>query len=689
MSYRIAVDTGGTFTDIALIEEERGSIEVAKVSSRPDNPSLAVMAGIMKIINQKDISPDSVSYLLHGTTVATNALLELKGAKTALITTKGFRDVLEIGRQTRPALYDFFQRKPTPVVPRENRFEIPERILYNGKVKESLQVSHLKYIIQELKEKQVESVAICFIHSYRNPHHEQTVKDLLKKEMPQLFISCSSDVLPEFREYERMSTVCINAYVMPAIKRYLEDLERSLKCKKIKSPLYIMQSNGGIITSGVAREQSARTVLSGPAGGVIAGLFLAKNLGKRNLITMDMGGTSLDISLIYQGTPRYTTESNIGGYPLKLPVIEIHTIGAGGGSISRLDQGGALKVGPESAGASPGPVCYGKGGLEPTVTDANLVLGRINPEYLLEGEMEGCLNKAQNSINEKLAVPLNTTLEQAAEGIVKVVNANMVRGIRVVSVEKGYDPREFSLVAFGGAGPLHAAELARELGIVEIIVPPNPGINSALGMLAADVRRDYVLTRIMKEERLDESKLEELFESMKIEALDELKKEGFKQDTISFIRSVDIRYPRQAYEINVTLADGKLQKKDLKEMVNKFHYLHQQTYGYSRDGEKTQMVNLRLAAIGEMQPLMIREEERTKEADPSRALLSYRNIYFSGKHIKTPVYKRHKLEAGNKIDGPAVIQQLDSTTVLFPGQIASVDSYNNLIIREKEEKACD
>ncbi|PKM84069.1 MAG: 5-oxoprolinase [Firmicutes bacterium HGW-Firmicutes-13] len=679
MTYRIAVDTGGTFTDIALIGERDDTVKVAKVPSTPENPALAVISGIKKILKENNLTPEFVSYLLHGTTVATNALLELKGARTALLTTKGFRDVLEIGRQTRPDLYNFFRRKPVPVVTRDLRFEVEERIFHTGKVMKELDRQSIDQIIKTLKEKQVESAAICFIHSYRNPVHEEMVKNMIAEELPEIFVSCSFEVLPEFREYERMSTVCINAYVMPAIKKYFEYLEDSLQKERIKSPLYIMQSNGGIITSGVAREQSARTVLSGPAGGVIAGLFMAKTTGKKNLITMDMGGTSLDVSLISQSAPSYSTESCIGGYPLKLPMIEIHTIGAGGGSTARLDTGGALKVGPESAGAYPGPACYGKGGIAPTVTDANLVLGRINPGYLLEGEMKLNLDKAREAVYKKLALPLGITLEEAAEGIIKVINANMVRSIRVVSVEKGYDPREFAMVAFGGAGPLHAVELARELAVEEVIIPPNPGINSALGMLAADVRRDYVLTRIMREEDITPGKLEEFYEQMESEALDELEREGFEPGIISFMRSIDLRYPRQAYEINVPLPEQKLRDEDIKKTVKSFHHFHKQYFGYSHVNECTEIVNLRLAAVGKMGTLKIKEYEAEGE-DPFKALLNTRQVFFSGKYMDTPVYNRQLLKPGNVIYGPAVIEQLDSTTVIIPGKSGYVDKYHNLII---------
>ncbi|UNC92367.1 hydantoinase/oxoprolinase family protein [Candidatus Contubernalis alkaliaceticus] len=679
MTFRIAVDSGGTFTDIALLDENRKKLHITKVPSTPDNPAIAVMTGVLKVLTENKVSSQEVSYFLHGTTVATNALLELKGAVTALITTQGFRDVLEIARQTRPSLYNFFQTKAPPIVPRELSFEVEERILYNGQIETPLNQEHLSVLVKILKEKGIESAAVCFLHSYLDPQHEKIVKKILTKELPQVFVSCSSEILPEFREYERASTVCINAYVMPTIKKYLEDLEMRLTDEKIKSPLYIMQSNGGIISSKMAREHSARTLLSGPAGGVNAGVHLSRLMEEPNLITMDMGGTSLDVSLIVEGQPRYSTESSIGSYPLRLPMIEIHTMGAGGGSIAFIDSGGALKVGPESAGAVPGPACYGRGGDRPTVTDANLVLGRINPEYILAGDMKIFPEKSVQAIQKHIAAPLGLTLEEAAEGIIKVVNANMVRGIRVVSVEKGFDPREFALVAFGGAGPLHALELAQELAINKVIVPAQPGINSAMGMLAADIRRDYVLTRIMREENIQVDYLEDLFKELQSKALKELEREGFKYENLLFYRSADLRYPRQAYEINIPLGAEELNKKTLEQMVNEFHDIHLKAYGYNRQEEIIEIVNVRLSVVGKMHSFQ-HKAERLVDRDLSRASNIFRSIYYNGKYIKTPVYNRDEMAPGGKIKGPALLEQLDSTTVITPGKTAYIDSYRNLII---------
>ncbi len=679
MSLRIAVDSGGTFTDIALLEEESQKIHITKVPSTPENPAIAVMTGVLKVLGENHAAPEAVSFFLHGTTVATNALLELKGANTALITTRGFRDVLEIGRQTRPALYSFFQRKEPAVVPRELRFQLEERILYNGEIQTPLKEEDVYSLVKKLRNKNIQSAAVCFLHSYRNSKHEKIVKEILQQEMPEVFLSCSFEILPEFREYERTSTVCINAYVMPAIKKYLEHLEVKLEQEKIKSPLYIMQSNGGIISSWMAREHSARTVLSGPAGGVNAGVFLSKLIKEPNLITMDMGGTSLDVSLISGGQPRYSTESSIGSYPLKLPMIEIHTIGAGGGSIAAIDSGGALKVGPESAGAVPGPACYGRGGGRPTVTDANLVLGRISSQYLLAGEMGIYPEKSAEVIEEHIAKPLGVSVEDAAEGIIKVVNANMVRGIRVVSVEKGYDPREFSMAAFGGAGPLHALELAQELAISRVIIPPRPGINSALGMLTSDIRRDYVLTRIIREEDLTPQCLEQLFGEIQSKALEELKLEGLSYDNLNFNRSADLRYPRQAYELNIPLSSALLMEKELNKMIEDFHSSHLRSYGYNRQEESVEVVNIRVTAVGKLYSMKVRAE-KTSPGDTPGALKSTRKVYFHGEFFKTPVYNRDLLSPGSRVEGPAIIEQLDSTTVITPGKLAHVDPCYNLVV---------
>lgn len=676
--YKLGVDTGGTFTDIGLIDEETSQIAVTKVPSTPNNPALAVLEGVKAIVEQVGISCKDIDFFIHGTTVATNALLELKGAKTALITTEGFKDVLHIARQTRPKLYDFWSRRPAPQVPRRLRFEVPERILYTGEILKPLEVEAVQSIAQKLKKEKVEAVAVCLLHSYANPKHEIQIKEILQREYPELIVTLSSEILSEYREYERMSTVTINAYVMPKVNKYVSHLADKLKEMGVKSDLYIMQSNGGVITSETAREASARTVLSGPAGGALAGIFVCQQTDTDNIITVDMGGTSLDICLVENKEPRYTTESQIGGYPIKLPMIDIHTIGAGGGSIAWIDAGGALRVGPESAGAVPGPVCYQKGGQEPTVTDANVVLGRINPGYILGGRMEMDVEGARRAIKEKIADPLGLNVEEAAAGIIRVVNANMVRGIRVVSVENGYDPREFSLVSFGGAGPVHAVEMAKELAMKEVIVPVNPGITSAIGMLTADVRHDYVQTYIVPTNEVQLNELEELYGKLESEAIAQLAEEGFGKENMVFIRTADMRYAGQAFELGVSVPAGKLKNEHITAMEKQFNETHMKHYGYQRLGETIELVNLRLVALGKLPGLKIKGKATLTSTKPEA--ITSRKVYFNDGFVETAIYNRDNLLPGQQVTGPAIIEQLDSTTVVFPGQTARVDAFNNIVI---------
>ena len=677
--WRLAVDTGGTFTDVCVIEEGSGQLAVAKVPSTPSNPALAVIAGIDKLVEKGEITAKSISFLLHGTTVATNALLEHKGAPIAMLTTLGFEDILQIGRQNRPELYNFWARRPTPIVPRHRCYGIPERVLYTGEILTPLDESKTEAIVREIKESGIYSVAVSLIHSYANPLNEQKIKTIISKIHPEAYVTLSSEVLPEFREYERTSTICINAFVMPKVNDYVADLENRLKQQGVASELYIMQSNGGVITAGMAREMSARTVLSGPAGGVLTGVLLSRAIEEPNLITIDMGGTSSDISLIEAYSPRLTTESQIGGYPIKLPMIDIHTIGAGGGSIAWIDSGGALRVGPESAGAEPGPVCYGRGGQEPTVTDANALLGRINPSYLLGGEMKVYLEDARQVVEERIARPLAMDVQRAAEGIIAVVNANMIRGIRRVSVEQGYDPREFALVAFGGAGPLHAVQLAQALNMTKIIIPPYPGIASAFGMLSADVRHDYVQTYISLSSDLRLEKLQSIYEDMEKQGKEQLRQEGFPDESIVVDRFADIRYARQAYELSVPVKGGRLSAEDISAVAESFHERHERNYGYARRGEGVEFVNMRVVALGKLPDMRLSEEVSTTAQTPEP--MGERDVTFeAAAKVRTPIYHRDQLVQGREISGPAVVEQLDSTTLVFPEYRAAADRFGNLII---------
>lgn len=676
-SFRLGIDTGGTFTDVALLDENKNEIYITKVSSTPENPNQAVVRGMEKIIKEKNIDPTQVRFFIHGTTVATNALLEKKGASSALITTRGFADVLHIGRQERPNIYDNKVRRPNPLIPRYLRFEVEERLDHKGHVLSELKEKEVEKIASKLTAEGVKSVAVCLLHSYKNPVHEKKIKEIM--EGRNFYITLSSDILPEFREYERMSTTVINAYVMPIMNRYIEILESELKKYHLKSHLYIMQSNGGVITAQDAREVSARTVLSGPAGGTLGSSYTSHLLDRPNVLSLDMGGTSADISLIYNGKPEFTTQSIIGGYPINLPMIQINTIGAGGGSIAWLDAGGALRVGPESAGAEPGPVCYNRGGVEPTVTDANMLLGRLSPEYILGGEMRVVYEKAIDVIKEKVATPLNLSIYEAAEGIIKVINANMIRGIRVVSIEKGYDPREFSLIAFGGAGPLQAAELAKEMDINEVIIPLYPGISSAIGMLTADVRHDYVQTKVKPLATITVEEIEEIFSHMMEEAYQNLRKDGFTEENLEFRPFVDLRYSKQAYELTIPVNDRKITSSTLDKLTANFHSTHHKTYGYHREGhDEVELVNVRLISTG-LLPRLKLSRGKVEERKVCRSSIK-REVYFSGGFQTTSIFQRNELENGHVVEGPAVIEQLDTTTLILPGQKGIIDEFSNIII---------
>jgi len=685
MNYRIGVDTGGTFTDIALLNDEQGDIYVTKVPSTSEDPSSAILSGVEQLLKDTGISEKQISFFIHGTTVATNALLENKGAKVALITTKGFKDVLQIGRQNRPDLYSFKARKPDPLIPRNLRLEVSERINYLGEIVQPINVNEVREIIRQLKGQDIEVICVSLINSYTNSTHERLIKEIVESELPNILVSLSSDVLPEYQEYERTSTVAINSYVMPKMKKYLYNLEENLSQKNFSTDIFIMQSNGGVISIETAAEVPSRTILSGPAGGALAGIVVSNMTGRNNLITIDMGGTSLDTCLIENGNPYFTTMSEVGGFPIKLPMIEMHTIGAGGGSIAWVDSGGALRVGPQSAGAVPGPVCYGKGGDKPTVTDANVVLGRLNPEYILGGKMKMDVENARKVIKREIADPLGIGVEEAAEGILRVVNANMVRGVHKISTEKGHDPRDFTLVAFGGAGPVNAGDIANELGCKEIIVPKYPGLTCAIGMLGADVKHDYVQTVMVNTADLDLEELAENFMELQNSAITQLQKEGFTFDNITLLRSLDMRFKGQAYELNVELVSSEITNENLELTIEKFFEQYIKLYGHKPGIEIIEVVNIRLTAMGQLKNnLNIRNRNETVEAVAVNPIGS-RKIFFNGKFINSNIYDRDSIAIGGRINGPAVIEQLDTTIIIHPEQYAYSDMYGNLLIQNKDQ----
>ena len=680
MTYRLGVDVGGTFTDLVIHDVETGRLEFAKTPSTPGNQAAAVTAGAQELIDRLRISADSIGFFIHGTTVATNTLLERKGARTALVGTHGFRDILQIGRQDRPHLYDWRLRRPEPLVPRHLRFEVRERVLYTGEVLEPLHHEDVQRVIERLREAEVNAVAVCLLHSYANPVHEHAIGEALREALPEVSVSLSFEVVPEFKEYERMSTATINAYVAPVMGGYLRRLQRSIADVGIDSNVHIMQSNGGTMGADTAADKPVHTILSGPAAGVIGSVALAGQAGYANAISVDMGGTSFDVSLAYEGEVRRTQDSEIERLPIKVPMVDIHTLGAGGGSVAWIDPGGALRVGPQSAGADPGPACYGRGGDEATVTDANLVLGRLNPEGFLGGRLTLDLRKAREAVAESVARPLDMGVEEAAEGIVRVVNAGMIKGIRVVSVARGYDPREFCLVAFGGAGPVHAAELAAELDIPKVLVPIAPGVTSALGLLMADLRHDLVWTVLLQSGKVQPSELSSRYAEMEEEALTQMRREGFESDRVTLVRIADVRYVGQGYELEVPVAAGRLTDADVDAVYARFHDAHRRVYGYARPESPLEIVNLRLTSLAKLPQPRLEAAPLDGTTDPDRAVKGDRPVYFEHDFVSTRIYDRSQLRPGDLMNGPAIIEQLDSTTVLWPGQTICVDPYGNLIL---------
>jgi len=651
----IGVDTGGTFTDFVYKDGDRWG--VYKVLSTPSNPAQAVLEGL------RYLSEGKKKQIVHGSTVATNAILERHGARTALITNKGFEDIIEIGRQNRTRLYDLAYRKEPHIIPSELRFGLQGRILQTGEELRPMDMETAKDVALRLKELGIESVAVCFLFSYVNPAHEKKVKELLEPSGFQ--ISLSHEILAEFREFERTSTTVINAYVSPKMQRYIGYLTDHLDAG---DTLGIMQSNGGSISVETAMRESVRTILSGPAGGAVGAYEIGKMAGYTKLITFDMGGTSTDVSLI-DNDLSLTFESSISGYPVKVPMIDIHTVGAGGGSIARLDEAGALKVGPESAGADPGPICYGKGD-SITVTDANLYLGRLIPEHFLDGRMV-LKDEKLPSYFEKMAQKVRLSPLELAEGILDVANTAMERAIRVISVERGYDPREFTLFSFGGAGGMHAAFLARLLNIPKVLLPRNPGILSAIGMIMADVIKDYSLTIMRNQDNVTSTFLSDQFVEIEERGREDLGSEGIPGDGIVLEKYLDMRYEGQSYEIIIPFDD---------DYIERFHALHEKTYGYRNEDKIIEIVNIRLRARGMPEKPRFQKSEKMIKTPPSDAFLGEKDVVFDRNRIPTKIVARDKLRSGNRIEGPAVLVEYSSTIVIPPFALARVDEYGNIFM---------
>jgi N-methylhydantoinase A len=671
MNLRLGCDTGGTFTDLVAFDEQAGRFSFHKVSSTPADPGHAIVQGWCELIETCRVTQAAVRLLVHGTTIATNAVLQRKGARIGLITTAGFRDVLHIQRQDRPRMYDLRSRRAKPLVPRYLRLELNERTLFDGTVRTLVDHTELARLIDQLRNEHVDAVAVCLLHSYVNPAHELEVGRALAQALPSATVSLSHEVAGEQGEYERFSTCVMNAFVQPVMQSYLSRLDVRLNEAGFASPLFVMKSNGGVMSSAAAGRQSVETILSGPAGGVVAGVAMAKLHHNQNLITADMGGTSFDVAVIHEGRTAFARESEMGGLALAVPMLDIHTVGAGGGSVAWVDSGGSLRVGPHSAGAVPGPACYGRGGAEPTVTDANLILGRLSPTSLLGGGMTLDLEAARRAIHDRVALPLGLTLTTAAEGITRVVNATMTAGIRKLTVERGLDPQAFTLCPFGGAGPLHGAELASEMGIEESLVPIAPGITSAIGLLMSNLREDRVKTHIaiLHSEAL--APMGKILDELAADASGRL---GFANNPRFVHRAFGMRYHGQRYELVTSLADGFL---DRTQIEADFHREHQRVYGYDRQDQLVEVASIWVSVELDLQAVAFpRVCRATAEAIPTTS----RQVFFAAGAHETPVFSRASLGAGATLRGPAIIEQLDATTVVWPEQRIRVDEYGQLIM---------
>ena len=677
----LGVDTGGTFTDFVALDAGSGDVVTFKVPSMPADPARAIVAGLERLRDRHGVEPEDIGRFIFGTTVATNSILELKGANTALVTTLGTRDVIEIQRLWRHHLFDLYIQKRPPLVPRRARIEVDERVGADGGVVRELSDAEAARIAGIIADGGYDSVAISLIFAFLAPDHERRLRAAILARCPGMHVSISSDVSPEFREYERSCTTVMNAYVMPAIHRLVERLEGMLAEAGCGAELRIIQSNGGLMNAAKTRAHPVHTLLSGPAGGVVGAAGIAGPAGHDDIITMDMGGTSLDICLIQGGDVTLSSEGQVGGFPVQVPQVNVHTIGAGGGSIARVIRG-ALKVGPESAGAEPGPVCYGRGGAEPTSTDAAVALGFIDPDYFVGGEMTLDVEGAKTAVAEKVGVPLGLAAAEAAMAIVRVQTANMATGIRAVSVQQGLDPRGFTLLPFGGAGALYAGLIAAELGIGRILVPVQPSVLSALGMLLTDVKYTEVATRLVGEEDVSGAVLTEIYGGLEDRLTAALAGEGIAGADVALERSCDMRYRGQAYEINVPVSGGALDDAAASALVIRFHDRHEALYGQAARDEPVELVNYRVTGLGVMQKPELKPLVGGDGDGGPPTPKGVRAAYFgtAAGWRDCPVFERTALSPGATLDGPAIVEEAGATIILYPGHGLEVDGYGNLII---------
>jgi len=681
--YRVTVDTGGTFSDFVCLDEDTGAISIAKLPATPDDPSRAILNGI-ETLRAGGVAPEDIAFFCHGTTVGTNALLERKGVRTGLLVTEGFRGIYEVGEQARPygpAIFDVMYDKPPMLAPRSLTGEVRERVDFRGEVLRPLDEEALRATLRAMARQEPASIAVCLLFSFLHPQHEQRVGAIIAEELPGCSVSLSSDVLPQIREYYRLSTTVINAYLRPILERYIGNLDRRLAASGIATPQkYVMQSNGGMSTFAAAARRAVTTVLSGPAGGVTAGVAACRAAGITNAITFDMGGTSCDVALIRDAVPAVTGRGKIEGHDIAVAMLDINTVSAGGGTIARVGPLGELEVGPHSAGAVPGPACYGRGEL-PTITDCNLALGFLSADNFLGGGMRLDAERSCAAIDAQVARPLGMPTDEAAEGIVRIIDVKMQEAIKAISTMRGHDLRDFVLLAFGGAGPLHAARIARDLGMAGVVVPLYPGVFSAIGLMMSDVKHDYVQSRLAPVADLTCDAVAAMFGRLAGEARMDLKRDGFADARIRLERALDMRYAGQGYEITLPCDDDALHRHGIAGLRRRFDDMHKQMFGHMAPDQPVEVVSYRLCGIGTVSAPPIRKYNPTG-AKLSDALREHRQVRFDRKSLACPVYQRERLDVGLKLRGPAILDQFDCTTVVYPGQTVCVDAWKNIIISE-------
>jgi len=672
---RVGIDIGGTFTDLQIHDPRQRIIRSYKVATTPEDPSIGLIRGLTEASQRYQFALQDIGYILHGTTIATNAVLERKFPRGALVTTAGFEDVLEIGRHSRREIYSVWPQPASPLIERKLRFGVVERMTARGEPEIPLTEAELSDLVEKLRSADVATVAVCLLNAYLNPDHENRVAERLARDLPSIAVSLSSEVSPEIREYERSNTTVLNALLIPVVRRYLERLEGRLREAGIGGRLLIVQSNGGVCSPETAAREPVRLLLSGPSGGALGALALSREFGAASLVGVDMGGTSFDVSVVHNDRIEVITQGEIDRLPVRVPMIEIRTIGAGGGSIARVDAAKRVTVGPESAGANPGPVCYGRGGVEPTVTDANLLLGRLDAEYFLGGAMLLDLAGAQRAIREKFAQPLDLPLEPAANGIIAITNTSLAAAIRLSLFEKGLDPRDFTILSFGGAGSIHACAVADELGIKRIIFPANASTFSAWGILHSDIAHDFARSRVMPFDEMAQSPLQEIVTSLREQGESQLTEDAIPENDREYRLAVDLRYKGQAFELTIPWSGDRVDAAAIKATRDAFHATHKQRFSYSNPHDIVELVTVRLTAVGRL----ARESTDEEDVPVSETALRHRRVWLGDAWHELPVWKRDALRPGTRIDGPAIVEEDYTTVLIGPGWEATCGPHRHLI----------